>query len=131
MTRHFANLDELANALADDVMADLHRKGIEATFGASNLSCAKYIEVEGNGGEVTRLRFSDHKNVRSGPCTTIRIEGFAKPLYAYYDDNGDSIYVTEDSDEYEQFRDCCDFVGFTVSEDDYSRLLKDGLAALS
>ena len=77
----FQNYIEIAETLQGRTMTALRTAGLAASFGCSNVSSSRYIEVsrettDADGDEQTeifRLRFSDHED-RHGSDLTIRFE---------------------------------------------------------
>lgn len=115
--RRFANYAELTSTLAFDLIdmidaADWDEINVDATYGASNVSCSAYVEIlatrEIDGDEEVvaemKLRFSDHRD-RYGSDITFRID--------------DKITVIKDDGEY---------VATEIESDDYRTILDDAMA---
>jgi len=80
MTKQFETLPEMAAELAYDLMDRLGGKiNLSASFGASNISCSRYVDVtimDDDGCDILdemKVRFSDHAD-RHGSDVTIMID---------------------------------------------------------
>jgi len=122
--RTFKDHNELAAALAFDLIEALKASGVAATFSASNISCSSYVEVEGR-----KVRFSDHAD-HYGSDITLRIDRVARPMFwrSIVEEREDEFvtvgheFVGEDErteeDEYDHI---------VIGEDDYRALINEAI----
>lgn len=93
-TTRFDNYGDIPGEIAFRILDMLRASGIDAEFGASNVSCSAYVATS-----RAELRISDHRG-RPGPDRTIRINGLYRSIYSVWsfadeDDEGTMRYVTE------------------------------------
>lgn len=87
----FSNYTEISTTLMERTEDALHAAGFDTSFGCSNVSCSRYVEVrlgedEDGEAETFKIRFSDHDD-RYGSDLTIRFERHVDEIE---DDFGDT-----------------------------------------
>jgi len=112
---------EIARRVIDALTAD----GIEARFGASNVSCSTYVELASG----PKIRFSNHDDYVSGADLTLRLDPYMKTIYAGYDMDGETVFLTqEDLDEAEDYlRESAGYYATDIDDADTDALVAEAL----
>lgn len=122
-TLRFSDYQAVTSEIAHRIIDTLKAEGFAAEFGASNVSCSTYVEVEG----IAKVRLSDHRDVH-GSDITLPINGLVRTVYTVFDGSEDGREVTDLDELTSEERETADYIATEIDAADIDRMVAEAVA---